>query len=408
LPLPLAGLRVIDFTAFWAGPAATFLLGALGADVVKIESVQRPDGMRFAGGHQEGRERWWEYSWIFHGANVGKRSITLDLADPEGLRIIRSLIAGADVVVENFSPRVIEQFGLGWDELRPLNPRLVMVRMPAFGLDGPWRDRVGFAPTMEQLSGMAWLTGLPDGPPIAPRGACDPIAGAHAAFALLAALAHRDRTGEGQLVEVPMVEVALNLCAEQVITHEVYGELLQRQGNRGPGAPQNAYRCAGEDSWIALAVESDDQWQRLVDALGSPDWACEPGLSSAAGRRSAHGMLDARLSEWFATRPVGACVEALTSAGVPVAEVVPSPAVHENPQLIARGFFETLVHPEAGAQQYAGLPFRPAPAGGWCPRPPPTLGQHNDEVLGSELGLGASLLEQLATRGVIGDRPRGL
>ncbi len=406
--LPLAGTRVIDFTAFWAGPSATFLLAALGADVVKVESIQRPDGMRFAGGSGVADDRWWEYSWIFHGVNAGKRSVTLDLGDPDGLRLVRSLIEGADVVIENFSPRVIEQFGLGWEELHTLTPRLIMVRMPAFGLDGPWRDRVGFAPTMEQLSGMAWRTGFSDGAPMAPRGACDPIAGAHAAVALFAALMDRDRTGEGQLVEVPMVEVALNLTAEQVIERQVGGILLQREGNRGIGAPQNVYRCAGDDAWIAVAVETDAQWRGFVRALGSPAWADAPGLASSAGRRRAHDELDTRLSAWFASRPVSDAVASLLAAGVPAAEVVLPPAVVAHEQLVDREFFEQLYHPVAGWQPYAGLPFRAPPAGVWCQSPPPTLGQHNDEILGSELGLGTGELDELRARQVIGNRPSGL
>ena len=406
--LPLSGVRIVDFTAFWAGPSATFILGALGADVVKIESVQRPDGIRFAGGPGIAHEKWWEHSWIFHGVNAGKRSVTLDLGAPEGLGLVRRLIGGADAVVENFSPRVIDQFGLGWEELRAVNPELIMVRMPAFGLDGPWRNRVGFAPTMEQLSGMAWRTGLPDGPPMAPRGACDPIAGAHAAVALLAALSHRDRTGEGQLVEVPMVEVALNLTAEQVIEYQVHDVLLQRDGNRGTGAPQNVYRCAGDDAWVALAVETDTQWQGLVRALGSPVWASDPGLATAAGRRRAHDALDARLSSWLATRAPAVAVEELLGVGVPAAEVVLPPEVLENEQLVDRGFFEQLEHPDAGWQHYAGLPFRPSPPHGWCYSPPPPLGQHNDEVLGGELGLPSSELDELRRRQVIGDRPQGL
>ncbi len=407
-PLPLSGTRIIDFTAFWAGPSATFLLGALGADVVKIESIQRPDGMRFAGGSGIPHERWWEHSWIFHGVNAGKRSVTLDLGDTEGLRLVRSLIERADAVVENFSPRVIEQFGLDWEELHASNPRLIMVRMPAFGLDGPWRDRVGFAPTMEQLSGMAWRTGFREGAPMAPRGACDPIAGAHAAVAFLAALSHRDRTGEGQLVEVPMVEVALNLTAEQVIEHQVHGVVLQRDGNRGVGAPQNVYRCAGDDAWIALAVETDAQWGGLVRALGSPAWAGEDGLSTAVGRRRAHDELDARLAPWFASRSVADAVATLLANGVPAAEVVLPPAVVENEQLVDRDFFEQLFHPDAGWQRYAGLPFHAPPVAGWCQSPPPTLGQHNDEVLGADLGLADGELDELRSRQVIGDRPLGL
>ncbi|WP_062540727.1 CoA transferase, partial [Mycobacterium celatum] len=168
--LPLDGVRIIDLTAFWAGPAATHLLAAFGADVVKVESIQRPDGIRYSGGMRTDVDDWWEYGWVFHAMNTNKRSVTLDLGSDDGRRLFMSLVAGADVVIENFSPRVMEHFGLTADALLAVNPRLVVARMPAFGLEGPWRDRVGFAPTMEQIAGLAWVTGLPDGPPVAPRG----------------------------------------------------------------------------------------------------------------------------------------------------------------------------------------------------------------------------------------------
>jgi crotonobetainyl-CoA:carnitine CoA-transferase CaiB-like acyl-CoA transferase len=408
--LPLGGIRIVDLTAFWAGPSATHFLAALGADVVKVESIQRPDGIRFAAGPPDGTERWWEYSWLFHGVNVGKRSITLDLGRPEGVDLAKRLVAGADAVIENFSPRVMEAFSLGDDVLAEVNPRAVVVRMPAFGLDGPWRDRVGFAPTMEQLSGMAWLTGYPDGAPMAPRGACDPLAGIHAAFALVAALARRDRTGEGALLEVPMIEVALNVAAEQVIEHEVHGAVLERAGNRGPGAaPQNVYACRGEEQWVALAVAGDEQWAGLRRALGDPAWAADPSLATDRGRRAAHDLLDRELSAWLAGRDRDDVVEQLAAAGVPAAAVVLPPDVVGNVQLRARGFFETLDHPHTGPTEYAGLPFAPLRGvDGWCRRPAPTLGQHNDEVLGGELGLSAEELERLRESQVIGDRPVGL
>ena len=158
--LPFDGIRIVDLTAFWAGPAATHLLAAFGADVVKIESIQRPDGIRYSGGMRKDRDDWWEYGWVFHAMNTNKRSVTLDLGSDEGRRLFRDLVADADVVIENFSPRVMDHFGLTADALLEINPRLVVARMPAFGLDGPWRDRVGFAPTMEQIAGLAWVTGL--------------------------------------------------------------------------------------------------------------------------------------------------------------------------------------------------------------------------------------------------------
>ena len=176
-------------TAFWAGPYATYVLACLGADVIHIESVQRPDGMRFGSVKPPGSEDWWEWGPTFQAANAGKRSVTLDLTRAEGKAILRRLIEQCDVLVENFSVRVMDQFGLDWATVHSWNPRLVMVRMPAFGLDGPWRDRVGFAQTMEQTSGMAWLTGYADTAPMNARGPCDPLAGLHAAFGAIVGVA---------------------------------------------------------------------------------------------------------------------------------------------------------------------------------------------------------------------------
>src|SRR5246127_2228063 len=283
--LPLKGIRIVDLTAFWAGPAATHLLAAFGADVVKVESIQRPDGIRYSGGMRKDRDDWWEYGWVFHAMNTNKRSVTLDLGSDDGRRLFTELVSDADVVIENFSPRVMDHFGLTADALLAINPRLVVARMPAFGLDGPWRDRVGFAPTMEQIAGLAWVTGLPDAPPVTPRGACDPLAGVHAAFAVLAALDFAKRTGTGQLVELPMLETVLNATAIQAIESEVFGKTLDRRGNRGHcESIQNLYRCAGQDDWIAVTVRDDTQWRALLDVMDRPTW-CDEGLATVAGRR---------------------------------------------------------------------------------------------------------------------------
>ena len=253
--LPLSDIRVADFTAFWAGPVATQFLGALGADVIKVEGVRRPDGMRFSGGRPPDWDQWWEWGPVFLCSNTNKRGVSVELSTDAGRAIALDLIAASDLVIENFSPRVMENFGLEWDAVSAANPRAVMVRMPAFGLDGPWRDRVGFAQTMEQATGMAWMTGHADGPPMIPRGVCDPIAGLHAAFAAVAALVVRDRDGAGMHVESTMVEAALNVAAEMVVEYSRNGIELRRDGNRGPGAsPQGVYRCRGDDEWVALAA----------------------------------------------------------------------------------------------------------------------------------------------------------
>jgi crotonobetainyl-CoA:carnitine CoA-transferase CaiB-like acyl-CoA transferase len=385
---PLAGVRVVDFTAFWAGPAASNALAAFGADVIKIESTQRPDGIRYSGGMRTDVDDWWEYGWVFHAMNTNKRSVTLDLQSEEGLRLVRELVRQADVVIENFSPRVMDQFGLGADALLELNPAVVVVRMPAFGLSGPWRDRVGFAPTMEQIAGLAWVTGLPDGPPVAPRGACDPLAGAHAAFATLTALEFADRTGRGQLVEVPMIETVLNVTAVQTMEFEVFGTVMERRGNRGhTAADQDVYRCAGEDDWIAVGVHTDDQRAAMAELMGGDDVGIE---------------------QWLADQDAEAAAETLAKAGIPAAVVISPSLVTENPQLAHRGFFERLEHPRTGEGLYPCPPFtRLDGTQRWLRRTPPTLGQHNEEVLTELCGLTTAELERLAADGVIGTRPKG-
>ncbi|MGA8329613.1 MAG: CoA transferase, partial [Mycobacterium sp.] len=408
--LPFAGVRIVDLTAFWAGPAATHLLAAFGADVVKVESIQRPDGIRYSGGMRKDVDDWWEYGWVFHAMNTNKRSVTLDLGSDDGRHLFNRLIADADVVIENFSPRVMDHFGLSADELLAVNPRLVIARMPAFGLDGPWRDRVGFAPTMEQIAGLAWVTGLPDGPPVPPRGACDPLAGVHAAFAVTAALSHAGRTGEGQLVELPMIEAVMNATAIQPMEAELFGVTLSRQGNRGHGeAVQNLYRCAGNDDWIAVTVRTDEQWQALVHLMGRPSWTDDDRFDTVAGRRERADDIDRELREWFAGQELSRAVEDCAGVGIPAAPVVSPSLVTENPQLKDRAFFETLDHPRTGPGRYPRPPFAPlAGQHAWLSGPPPTLGQHNGEVLRDLCGLGDQDLARLSAAGVIGTRPKGL
>jgi crotonobetainyl-CoA:carnitine CoA-transferase CaiB-like acyl-CoA transferase len=408
--LPLAGLRVVDCTAWWAGPAATHMLGTLGADVIKIESVTRPDLMRYTSTQPPTEDQWWEWGPLFHGANHNKRGITLDLTRREGRDLLLRLVADADVLLENFTPRVMENFGLGWDALHATNPNLLMVRLPAYGLSGPWRDRTGFAQTMEGITGMAWVTGWPDGPPLLPRGACDPLAAMHAVFATMLALRDREQSNQGHLVEVTMIEAALNAAAEQVVEHGASGTLLERQGNRGPlAAPQNVYQCAGDEDWLAIAVTDDGQWRRLRDVLGDPEWARDPALDTDRGRRAAHDRIDDELAEWCATRDARATVDALCEAGVPAGHVVDGRDIAHNPQLLHRGYFGREHHPVTGEHPIPTVPFQLASRRGcdWISRAAPTLGEHNREVLGGELGLTDDELADLEASGLIGTRPVG-
>lgn len=401
---PLAGVTILDFTAYWSGPAGTHLLCALGAEVVKIESFKRPDGIRFGTVAPPEQADWLERSPIYQGANPGKRSVAIDITTPEGRDLVLRLAAVSDGVWENFTPRVMGNLGLTYEDLRAVNPDLIMVRIPGFGLDGPWRDHAGFAQTMEQVSGMGWLTGYPDRNPLV-RTTCDPAAGVHAAFAFLCTLRHRNESGQGQLIEMPMVEVALNIAAEQVVEHSAYGHLLERDANRGPvGAPQGVYPCAGEEQWVALAVTDDDQWGRLTALMPGAAWARSPELRTRAGRRAAHDRVDAELAQWLSAQDRDTVVRDLTGAGVPAAPVWPQTGIDSQPQLARAGFFQALEHPTIGTVGYPGIGVHSDDIDTSFTGPSPLLGQHTAEVLTGALGCGDDELADLAERGVVGLR----
>jgi crotonobetainyl-CoA:carnitine CoA-transferase CaiB-like acyl-CoA transferase len=412
-PLPLAGLRVMDLTAWWAGPCATQVLACLGADVIKVESTVRPDLMRFAGTKEPGDPQWWEWGPLAHAANTNKRGITIDLTRAEGYDLALRLSATADLLFENFTPRVMEQFGLNWERLHQVNPDMSLVRMPAFGLDGPWRDRPGFAQTMESLTGMAAATGWPGGSPVLVGGAGDPIAGLHATFAALVALCARAEHGHGYLVEATMVEAALNAAAMSSITFQLAGNAHGRLGNRsGMGsAPQGVYPGAGTDQWIALEVTNDEQWAGLCGVIGTPSLAGENGaeLKGLVTRTDRSAQQDA-LDRWLGTVTtqweVGELAEKLVGAGVPASVVISPPHVIDNPQLRHRGLFEVEDHPVTGRHHVPGLPFTMSGVDSWVRSPAPLLGEHNDEVLG-ELGLDDPARETLRHIGIIGEELAG-
>jgi crotonobetainyl-CoA:carnitine CoA-transferase CaiB-like acyl-CoA transferase len=412
--LGIEGLRVLDMTSFWAGPSCTHALAQLGAEVIHVESTARPDGTRLIAGVPTTEEQWWERSPIFSGLNTNKKSVTLDIRSERGVELLRRLVTTCDVIVENYTPRVLDQIGLDFAAVHRLRPDAIMMRMPGFGLDGPWRDKPAFAYVIEDASGITWLTGHPDQTPVEPYAVGDPNAGVHGLNALLLALAHRRRTGEGVRIEAAMVDAALNIAAEQVIEYSAYGNLLQRDGNRGPAAaPQNLYRTSQldefgrPDDWVAIAVATDEQWAALVAALGNPSWA-EDELSDVAARRRRHDEIDEHLSQWCAARTGDEIVETLWAAGVPVAKVIQPHRVGDLPQLRHRGFYERVDHPVNPTARHSTLPMRISSGSQRRHRTPaPLLGQHNREVL-SGLGLSDEKITELEEHGVIGTAPAGL
>ena len=391
--LPFAGLKVLDLTTFWAGGYLTCYLGAFGADVVKVESIQRPDGFRYSGALPIEGEDWYERGALWQATNLNKRDITLDLTSERGREIAYKLAEQADVVVENFSPRVVEQFGLDYASLIALRPDVIAVRMPGFGLDGPWRDYVGWALNIEQVSGMSAVTGYAQGPPCNVQGPADPIVGVHAGVALLAALEHRDRTGEGQLIEVAQIEVGAAVTAEPVIEYSMNGIVRPREGNRRRGYCQGVYPTDTDDAWVALSVRDDTDWSQLVDVMGCP------GL-----RRDDHDVFDEVVAAWTRARSSTDIVAALQDRGIPAEQVTTPEQMYDMPGLDGRGYYEDFCHAVTGRHRYPGWPLRITPGPTRHHRlAPPTLGQHNDEILGG-LGLSRDELAALRRDRVIGER----
>ncbi|MET7896543.1 CaiB/BaiF CoA-transferase family protein [Streptomyces mirabilis] len=405
---PFQGLRVLDLGTWWVGAYVGSALGAFGADVIKVESARRIDGSRTMGGVPVTRDHWWECGNFYLGANFDKRGITLDFTRPEGRELLIRMIEDADVLLENFAPRVLEAAGLGWDEIHRINPRLVMLRMPAFGLTGPRRELVGYAQTVEQFSGLCWRTGYPGGDPTNPQGPADPMGGANSFFALAAALLRCRATGEGMLVEAALAEGALTMAAEQVIRWTADGELLDRTGNRAAEAHiQGVFATRDTERWVGLSVLDEGQWHALVDVLGFDDWHTEPALADRAGRQAEADRIEARIAAWVKEREAGDVVDRLIAAGVPAGASIDCRWVYEHPQLAGRGAYETAELPHAGTVPLPTLPFRRLDQPAWLTRRPPTLGEHNREVLIGELGLTEEEFTKLVELKVIGTVPEG-
>ena len=371
---PLTGVKLLDLSMFWSGPLTAGLFAQYGAEVVKVESVQRVDGWRGLAG-LPGIER----SNLFNGVNLNKRGITLDLTSDRGRELLRPLVEQADVLIENFSPRVMANFGLTDDVLLAWNPRLVILSMPAFGLTGPWRDFVGFAPTIEQLSGLPELTGYPDGPPaLSGNSLADPCAGLAGCFALLATL-HSGRTGVH--IDLSQLEALTSLLAPELVHEQLTGSPLPRRGCRDLAcAPQNVYPTAGDDRWIVLGAPTETAWAALASVAGR-GWEADERFATAAARRAHVAELDAAVAEWTAGHDAAELAARLQAAGVPAAPVLRPAQLDDDGHLRARGSRQVLAREHVPTVPYTVLPFQFSATPGRVDRPAPTLGQHNAEVL---------------------------
>ncbi len=400
--LPLAGVRVADFTWVWAGPMATMQLAHLGADVIKVESSGRLDTVRATPPFWEG-VRNPDRSAYFNQYNQGKRALRLNLKHPAAKELAYELVRRSDIVVDNFSAGAMERMGLGYDTLRRIKPDIIQMSMASHGQTGPIAGYVAYGPTQVPMMGLAALTGYPGGGPReVGLSYGDPNAGLHAACAILAALAHRRRTGEGQSIDMSQWEAALPLVVEGLLTYQMTGAPPPRMGNRDQfEAPQGVFRCRGDDEWVAVSCWSDDEWHNLARAIGRSDLADDPALATRAGRKTREAEMETAIAAWTVDHTRDEAARALQAAGVAAAAVARTSEVVTDPVLAARDFWVELPHPEVGARRHAGIPWRFSATPLAVRRPAPTFGQHTDEVLGEVLELSDAQISRLREEGAL-------
>lgn len=404
----LSGIRIIDLTMGWAGPLATRHLADLGADVIKVESCERFDWWR----SWEATPEWIaddgaEKSSQFNMVNRNKRGITLDLEHPEGRRLLLELIAAANAVVENYSGGVLPKLGLGYEVFREAKADIILLSMPAFGSTGPWSAFRAYGSTVEQSSGLPHLHGHADDPPTMLHVAYgDAVGGIHGAAALLTALFHQRRTGQGQHVDLSQVEAMLPLAAHGILHYAATGEPPPRRANRSETcAPHGVYPCAaneGEpDEWLVLQVETEAQWCALAGLV--------PGLQEFADLRDRLARveaLDEVIAAWTRPQQAHALMSRLQRLGIPAAATHAASTLLRDPHLVARGFWQWRERAAVGSQPNPSPPYRTGAAPVPVRTPAPTMGQHNREVLAGILGLTDDALGELEAAGIIGTRPR--
>jgi benzylsuccinate CoA-transferase BbsF subunit len=399
---PLEHVRIADFCWVWAGPSATLQLALLGADVIRVERPGRPDITRsippFADG-VPGPNR----AGYYNQYNQQKSSIGLNLKHPDGLRLARELVARSDVVTENFASGVMNRLGLGYDDLREVKPDIIMISFSGYGATGPKKHYIAYGPVQVPMTGLASVSGYPGkGPSEIGISYGDPNAALHAALAVLAALRHRDRTGEGQFIDMSQWESAVGLGAEALMDAVMNGTQPPPQGNRDlVEAPQGVFRCAGEDEWVALACWSDAQWYALARAIGRPDLERDERLRTAPGRKRNEDLLETAIAGWTATRTPEAAVEALQASGVPSYRPLSNQGVAEDEQLNAWGAFVDLDHPEVGERRHVGAPWHFSESIVGVERPAPLLYADTDRVLGDLLGYDREEVRRLRQAGAI-------
>ncbi len=407
----LEGVRIVEFGQLIAIPFATKMLADMGAEIIRIESCTRLDGYRVSGFYKNDTScEFWNRAVNFYEQNRNKKSLTLDLAQERSRETLKDLIAISDVFAENFTPRVIRNFGLEYEDLRRVRPDIIMVSSTGYGHTGPWSGFGAIGYGTEAASGLASVTGYSDGPPAIPElPYADYAAGEHTVFAIMAALAHRAKTGRGQFIDISQTQTLSATVPEPLMDYTFNGRAQGRRGNRDDiYAPQGAYPCAGEDRWISISVRSDDEWNALCAVLGHPEWADDPRFASHSARAANHDALDDALARAASSWDARELESALQARGVPAGAVLDGKALLFDYHLAERGFFEVVEHPpESGIPPlpYASRPWKFDRTPGAIRKAAPTLGEHNGEILRDVLGLSESEFREMERSGMIGTVP---
>ncbi len=393
--MPLKGIRVLDTATLFAGPLSATLLGDYGADVIKIEHP-KGDPVRGHGHSKNGVPLWWKM------LSRNKRTITLNMSDPQGQKLLLALIEHADVLIENFRPGTLERWNLGWDVLHARNPKLVLLRVTGFGQFGPYASRPGFGTLAEAMSGFAHITGEPDGPPtLPPFGLADGISGITGAFAVMTALFNRERNnGQGQVIDLAIIEPILTVLGSQPIVYDQLGIIQKRTGNRSANnAPRNTYRT-NEGRWVAISTSAQSIAERVMRLVGHPEVIDEPWFKSGAERAQHTDILDKMVGDWIAARPFDQVVSVFTEAEAAVAPIYDVSDVMKDPQFQALQSIISVPDEQLGQVKMQNVLFRLSETPGsirWAGR---ALGQDNESVY-DELGITRDQLAELKAKNVI-------
>jgi benzylsuccinate CoA-transferase BbsF subunit len=411
--LPLEGIRVADFTWVWAGPYCTMQLAHLGADVIRIETRTRPCITRVLPPWPEGKPGGLNRSGYFNQYSQGKRSLTLNFKDPAATEIARKLVARSDVVVNNFAHGVMDKMGFGYDVLREIKPDIIMASLSGYGDTGPYADYVAYGPAQVPLSGLSSLTGYKDWPPMHSGFSYgDPNAGVHGAFAILAALFHRAKTGQGQYIDMSQWESSMVVLPEGIMDYTMNRHEPERLGNADPMmSPHGIFKCldrperiAGNviDQWVAIVCADDVDWGRLARAIGRPELADDPRFATLAARKTNEDQLEAAITSWTSTRRAAEVERVLQQAGIAAAVVADNMYLaDEDPHIKKRDYFVYRDHPEVGKRQHCGMPWQLSRTATKVRAAAPTIGQHTDEILNGLLGYDTDQIAKLRAQGAL-------